>query len=149
MTDSNLGFEKFVQEANEYFNYLAEKLEHPGEQARASMIWRAVVHTIRGRIHMSEFLDFISPLPMLLKGMAIEGWKYHEKPEFKYETIEQMKTQVKAHQNEYGEYEFNWKIPTDEIITITLESMERYIPESQMEHIRGQLPVEVREVFHH
>ena len=149
MADTNLGYEKFVQEANEYFNKLANDLGHPNEQSRASMIWRSVVHTIRDRIHMSEFLDFISPLPMLLKAMAIEGWKYRDKPKYNYETIEQMKTLVKAHQNQYGEYEFDWKMPTEEIISITLESLARYIPESQMEQVRGQLPAEVKEVIPH
>lgn len=145
--NSNLNFEKFVQEAYEYFNTLAEELGHPNEQSRAAMIWRAVVHTIRDRIHMSEFLDMISPLPMLLKAMAIEGWKYRDKPLYDYTTIEQMKTLVKAHQNQYGEYEFDWSNPTDEIITTVIRSLERYIPESQLEQIRGQLPAEVKEVI--
>lgn len=149
MANSTLGFEKFVQEANEYFKQLAADFGHPNEDARASMIWRAVIHTIRDRIHMGEFLDFISPMPMILKGMAIEGWKFRDKPKHDYETIEQMKTLVKARQNDFGEYEFDWKNPTEEMITTTLESLEKYVPESQMEQVRGQLPEEIKDVIPH
>jgi len=57
-----------------------------------------------------------------------------------------MKTQVKALQNQYGESEFNWSKGTDEIISITLDSLRRYFTEGQMQHIRNQLPEEVQVV---
>lgn len=146
MESSNLGFDKYVHDANEYFKYLATKLGHPDEQNRVVFIWRAVMHTIRDRIHISESIDLISPLPMILKGMYVEGWKYHDKPLYDFETLEQMKTQVKALQNKYGEARFDWSKPTDEIISITLESLEKYVPAEQMEQIRNQLPDDIKEV---
>jgi len=138
--------EKYVHDANEYISMLAEKLGHPAEHRRVMIIWRAVMHTIRDRIQISESLDLISPLPMILKGMYTLGWKYHDTPPLDYETLEQMKVQVKAHQNQYGESDFNWSKGTDEIISITLDSLERYFTEGQMEHIRNQLPKEVQSV---
>jgi uncharacterized protein (DUF2267 family) len=146
MEYSNLELEKYLHETHDYINELATDLGHPDEPRRVMIIWRAVMHTIRDRIHISESLDLISSLPMLLKGIYTVGWKYHEKPPLDYETIEQMKTRVKALQNQYGESEFDWAIGTDEIISITLDSLERYLSEGQMEHIRAQLPENVEEV---
>ncbi len=146
MNSSNLELEKYLHETNDYFNQLAEDLGHPEERQRAMIIWRAVMHTIRDRIQISESLDLISPFPMILKGMYVNGWKYHDAPPYDFETLEQMKTQVKALQNEYGESEFDWSKGTDEIISITLDSLERYVTECQMEHVRGQLPENVEEV---
>ncbi len=123
---------------------MANDLGHPEEKQRVMIIWRAVMHTIRDRIQISESLDLISPLPMILKGIYTTGWKYTEKPPYDFTTIEQMKTQVKALQNQYGEQEFSWSKSTDEIISIVLDSLERYLPEGQMEHIRGQLPQEIK-----
>lgn len=145
---ANHNFDKYAHEAHKYFNELAEVYGHPDEQVRASMIWRAVMHVLRDRMHPGEVLDLISPLPLILKGMMLEGWKYREKPLYDYTTIEQMKTLVKAHQNELGEYEFNWEEPTADLISLTLDSLKRYVPESQMNHIRGQLPKEVQELVH-
>ncbi|MDX1642558.1 MAG: DUF2267 domain-containing protein [Balneolaceae bacterium] len=146
MEYSNLELEKYVHETHDYINQLAEDLGHPEEPRRAMIIWKAVMHTIRDRIQISESFDLISPLPMILKGMYTLGWKYHETPPLNYETMEQMKTEVKAHQNKYGESEFDWSKGTEEIISITLDSLERYFSDGQMDHIRNQLPQEVQPV---
>lgn len=146
MDYSNLELEKYIHETHDYINRLAEDLGHPEEQRRVMIIWRAVMHTIRDRITISESMDLISSLPMILKGMYTMGWKYHETPPLEYETMEQMKTRVKAFQNQYGESEFDWGKGTDEIISITLDSLERYFSDGQMEHIQNQLPQEVKAV---
>lgn len=142
MNDLNL--ENHIQEVNEYINHLAEELGHPKEKQRVMIIWRAVMHTIRDRIQISESFDLISPLPMILKGIYTLGWKYTETPPYDFTTIEQMKTQVKALQNQYGEQEFGWSKPTDEIISIVLDSLQKYLPEGQIEHIRNQLPQQIK-----
>lgn len=141
-------FEKFIHEAHEYFNHLASELGHPNEQKRVVIIWRAVMHTIRDRIHMSEALDLASPLPMILKGMFIEGWKFRDKPLYNFDTLDEMKTQVKAHQNRYGEAKFDWSKSTEEIISITLDSLTKYVPAEQLEQIRNQLPKDIKRVVH-
>jgi len=74
------------------------------------------------------------------------GWKYSDTPPYNYKTMEQMKTQVKHLQIQYGEQDFNWNKPTEEIISIVLDSLEKYFPEGQLEHIRGQLPQDVKDV---
>jgi uncharacterized protein (DUF2267 family) len=51
---TNLSFDKFAQEAHEYINELARELEHPEEKERVLIIWRAVMHTIRDRIHLGN-----------------------------------------------------------------------------------------------
>jgi len=143
MQYSDLELEKYVHETHDYINQLATDLGHPQETQRVLIIWRAVMHTIRDRIQISESLDLISPLPMILKGLYTVGWKYHETPPYNYKTIEGMKDQVKELQSQYGESDFDWNLSTEEIISITLDSLTRYVPEDQMEHIRIQLPENV------
>jgi|SRR6056297_186684 len=137
-------FSKYTEEANNYINQLAADLDHPEEQNRTLLAWRAVMHTVRDRIQISESFDLISSLPMILKGMYTLGWKYHEKPPLDYTTIEEMKVQVKARQNQYGESEFDWNKGTDEIISIVLDSLNRYLTEDHIKHIQSQLPEEVK-----
>lgn len=144
---NSLNLEKHYQEAHKYINHLAEQLGHPEEKQRALIIWKAVMHTIRGRIQISESLDLISQFPLFLKGMYVDQWKYHEKPPKDYDTVEQMKNMVKNLQSRYGEAEFNWDMPTEEIIATTLDSLKEYVSEGQMAHIKGQMPAEVKSVF--
>ena len=143
---TNLSFEKFAQEAHEYINELANDLGHPEEKERTLIIWRSVMHTLRDRIHMGESFQIFAPLPMILKGIYVEDWKYSEKPKKDFETMEEFENEVKALQRRYGEQDFNWNKSTDEIISITINSLKRYMNESQLQHIKDQLPKEVKEV---
>lgn len=147
MAQSNPGFEKFVQDANSYVKKLAADLGHPDELGRVFIIWRAVMHAIRERIQISESFDLMSQLPLLLKGMYVHNWKYHEKPPLDYDTIEEMKTVVKKYQDQYGEQQFDWSKSTEEIISITLLSLNEYLTEGQLEHVKGQMPEEVKSLF--
>lgn len=144
---TNLSFEKFAQEAHEYVNELAQDLGHPEEKERVLQVWRSVMHTVRDRIHLGESFQIMDPLPMIFKGIYAENWKYSEKPPKDFDTIEEMKAEVKALQKQYGEQDFPWKKPTEEIISITIDSLKRYLDESQLQHLKGQLPKEVKAVM--
>lgn len=143
---TNLNFEKFAQDAHEYVNYLANELGHPEEKERVLKIWRAVMHTVRDRIHLGESFQVIAPLPMIFKGIYVENWKFSEKPTKDYDTVEEMKDEVKAHQAQYGEEDFPWKRPTEDIIAITLNSLGRFMHDQQLKHLKGQLPKEIQEL---
>ncbi|RAV28637.1 DUF2267 domain-containing protein [Sinomicrobium soli] len=86
---------------------------------------------------------------MILKGIYVEGWKHTAHPPLNYTTLEDMKSCVKSLQNQYGERQFPWKKPTEQIIADTLNSLKRYIPEAQIEHIRTQMPREVKTYLEH
>lgn len=144
-TQSN--FDNFAQDAQKYTNEIAEALGHPDENKRALILWRAVLHTVRDRIHIGEALDLIGPLPMIYKGIYVEGWKYSETPPLDFKSMEAMKIQVKKLQNQYGEQDFDWSKSTEELIAIILNSLLRFMPASQLEHILGQMPEEVKETL--
>lgn len=147
MTNSQLHFDKHVHEANEYLKKLAADLGHPEELSRVFIIWRAVMHTIRDRIHIGESFHLMSQLPLLLKGMYVHNWKYHAKPPLDFDTIEGMKDEVKKHQDQYGEQQFDWSKSTEDIISITLSSLNNYLTEGELNHIKGQVPEEVKLLF--
>lgn len=144
--DSNPSFNKFAKEAYDYVNELARDLEHPEEKERVLTIWRAVMHTLRDRIHLGESFQIIHPLPMIFKGIYVEDWKYSEKPPKDFDSVEEMKDEVKKIQAQYGEEDFPWKKSTEEIITITLNSLKRFMSGNQLQHIKDQLPKGVKEL---
>lgn len=143
---TKLSFEKFAKEAHEYINQLATDLGHPEEKERVMMIWRAVMHTIRDRIHLGESFQLMDPLPMILKGYYVQNWKYSEKPPMDYDTIEEMKNEVKKLQDMYGEEDFPWSKSTEDIIAITIHSLHRYLSDSQLQHLKGQMPKNIKEL---
>jgi uncharacterized protein (DUF2267 family) len=145
---SNLNFDKFAKEAYDYVTELARDLGHPNEKERILKIWRAVMHTVRDRIHIGESMQLMHPLPMIFKGIYVENWHYNEKPPKDFNTIEEMKKEVKAVQAQYGEEDFPWEKSTEEIISITINSLSRFMQGNQLEDIKDQLPKEIKELVH-
>ncbi len=145
MATEHLSFEKFAQDAHRYINELAEDLGHPDEKNRVLIIWRSVMHSVRDRIHQGESLEVIAPLPMIFKGIYVENWNYSEKPRLDYQTIEEMKDEVKDQQALWGEEDFPWSKSTEEIISITLSSLKRFMSEGQLEQIIDHMPKQIKE----
>lgn len=143
---SNLSFDKFAKEAYDYVGNLASDLGHPEEKERVLIIWRAVMHTVRDRIHLGEAMQIMDPLPNIFRGIYAENWKYSEKPPKNYSSIEEMEEEVKILQAQYGEEDFPWKKSTEEIISITINSLSRFLQDEQLHHLRDQLPKEVKEL---
>jgi uncharacterized protein (DUF2267 family) len=143
---SHLSFDKFAKEAYDYVNDLARDLGHPEEKERVLIIWRTVMHALRDRIHMGEAMQLMDPLPTIFRGIYAENWKYNEKPPNTFSSIEEMKEEVKSLQAQYGEEDFPWKKPTEEIISITINSLDRFLQGKQLQHLKDQLPKEVKEL---
>lgn len=143
---SSLNFDKFTHEANDYINELSSELGHPDEQEKVLTLWRAVMHTIRDRISHAESFNLISQLPTVMKGLYTENWKYTEKPPLRYKTIDEMADEVEKEQANYGESRFSWDESTAKLISIVLNSMQRYISEGELEDIKAQFPQELKEV---
>jgi uncharacterized protein (DUF2267 family) len=142
----SVNFERFAQEGNEFINELADKLGHPQEKATTMIILRSVLAAIRNSITVAESLDFISQMPMPLKALYVDQWKFREKPE-RINSIEDFKTRVKLEQVKYGESQFDWPEHTDEIIKTVISCLGKYVSEGQMEHVRNMMSKEVQPLF--
>lgn len=145
MKTTQANFNDFAYDAEEYVRELAKAINQPGENKRVLILWRAVMHTIRDRIHFGEALDIVDPLPMIFKGIFVENWKFSEKPPLDFKTMKEMEREVEKNQQDQGEIDFDWNFSTKELIGIVLKSLTKFLPKQQMEHILGQLPKEVQE----
>ncbi len=141
-----LFFDKYAQEGNKFLKDLAEELGHPDEVNRTAIVLRSILHVFRDRITISESFDFMSQLPMFLKAVYVENWKYQEKPE-RIKTVEEFKERVKEEQAKYGEQEFDWKIHTDEIIKRVFKVIGKYVSEGEIRDIYAQLPDDLHPLF--
>lgn len=142
----NIKFDKFTNEANGFLNELSESLGHPAEQEKSLTVLRAVLHTIRDRITISESLDVLAQLPTMLKGIYVEQWKYRDTP-MKFGSLEEMTKEVEERQSKYGEKGFDWEMSTADIISITMRALSKYLTQGQMDHIKEQIPAEIKPVI--
>ncbi len=141
-----LNFDKYAQEGNFFLKSLAKSLGHPDETGRTGIVLRAVLHTLRDRITISESFNLISQLPMFLKAIYVDNWKYMEKP-LSIKKVEDFTREVEKHQDQYGEYEFNWEKSTEDIVKTVINELGIYISKGEFEDIMAQLPKELEEMF--
>lgn len=66
------------QETNRWLEALEDQLGCDRHQAYAAM--RAVMHVLRDRLEPASAMRLAAQLPMLLKGVYVEGWRPDETP---------------------------------------------------------------------
>lgn len=141
-----LNFEKYAQEGNLFVKNLAKSLGHPDETGRTGIVLRAVLHTLRERITISESFNMIAQLPMFLKAIYVENWKYREKP-LNIRKKEEFTEEVEKHQSQYGEQEFSWGKSTEDIVKVVFRELGTYITKGEFEDMTAQMPKELKELF--
>jgi uncharacterized protein (DUF2267 family) len=66
--------EHYAAKGNALLNELATELGIPGNKKAAARILRAVLHALRDRITVEESLQLLAQLPMVIKGIYVDGW---------------------------------------------------------------------------
>ncbi|MFO8130494.1 MAG: DUF2267 domain-containing protein [Bacteroidales bacterium] len=138
-----LHFNKYAEEGNKFLNKLAEELGYPEEKERTGIIMKAVLHTLRDRLTISESMDLLAQFPMFLKAVYVDEWKYLEKP-IKIKTQEAFEDYVKMLQKRYGEEQFDWEISTEDIVKTQIALLTKYISRGEMQDIIAQMPEDIK-----
>jgi len=141
----SINFNKYAEEGNALINHLAKNLGHPKETNRTSIILRAVLHAFRDRITIGESFNLLSQLPMFIKAIYVEGWKYREHP-VKFHK-EGFLEEIKRNQDQLGENELPWQESTEEIVKTVINELRSFVSKGEIDDILAQLPEDFRELF--
>lgn len=142
-----VNFDKFAHEGNEFINELAKKLHQTENKGQVSILVRAVLHVLRDRITIPQSFNLMAQLPMFLKGIYVDQWKYRERPA-SIRTMQEFCQAVEDEQAKYGEREFDWEASTEELVKAVLEVIGmRYISAGEISDIVSELPAELKQVF--
>lgn len=72
-------FDTTVQESNEWLKAIEGRLQ-PCDRQQAYGALRATLHVLRDRLPQDAVLGLSAQLPMLLRGLLLEGWRPSEGP---------------------------------------------------------------------
>jgi uncharacterized protein (DUF2267 family) len=72
-------YEQYAHEAHKIVKEVATELGDPVNVEQAERIMTTVLHTLRDILTPEESLHLISQLPMLLKGIYVNGWHLGKK----------------------------------------------------------------------
>jgi uncharacterized protein (DUF2267 family) len=67
-----------VQKTNEWLQEIMQELGTENRQ-QASVVLRATLHALRGRLPLEEMAHLGAQLPMLIRGTYHEGWSLWQK----------------------------------------------------------------------
>lgn len=140
-------FDKYAQEGQTFMNKLASNLQHPEDEATAARVLKAVLHTFRDSMQITEAFDFMAQLPMFLKAIFVDQWKYQETPK-KLRSLDAFVQEVEAEQAKMGERDFGWPESTEELVKATfLTIKEEYLTEGAAKDVLSQMSGEVQKLF--
>jgi uncharacterized protein (DUF2267 family) len=138
MTTGLAVFDTTVNETNRWLEALQEEVCCGRHEAYSVM--RAVLHALRDRLSPAGAMRLAAQLPLLLKGVFVEGWRPDETP-IRSRTADDFVERV-ASELPPG-FEFNPGFVTRAAIKVLWAHMHG----GALEKARGEVPADIRELW--
>ena len=75
-----MSFTEYRQRGLKFYKRVARELQVQDDLAYADRLVTCLLHVLRERMTISESLEFISVLPVHIKGVYVHGWKLNPSP---------------------------------------------------------------------
>ncbi|AYB32971.1 DUF2267 domain-containing protein [Chryseolinea soli] len=138
-------FEQYCQDARDFVNEIAVELGEPANKGQAERIMTSVLHTVREVLSPEESLHFIAQLPMMMKGIYVDGWRLETQNRIRSmnEFIECLILQSpRTALNDFGNGE---KAETN--ARAVLRVLSRHVATGEVKDIVSQFPVELADLW--
>ncbi|MEP7106646.1 MAG: DUF2267 domain-containing protein [Ferruginibacter sp.] len=134
-------FEKHAVKGNEFVTLVAEELEvSPGI---AGSIIRAVFHALRNRLTHEESFKLLALLPMALKGVYLDGWKY-DKDFNQISHMEDFLDEVRLEDGGMAGFEFADNSKAKTAIACIFRTLNYFVSYEEMNEILNVLSAELK-----
>jgi uncharacterized protein (DUF2267 family) len=137
-------FKNQCQEADHFIKDLSLLLGRPDDPDHGLRVLRSVLHALRKKITVFESLHIISQLPLMLKGIYVDGWEL-DQPVSDAETLEEFLFLIRNFTTS-SEIDFSNDEDAKEKIRIVFFALRQYVSEDELEHVRDELPKEIAEM---
>jgi len=142
----SLDFEKYATKGNEFVKLVAEDLKIPRDMA--GRIIRAVLHALRNRLSHEESFQLIAQLPMVLKGVYVDGWSF-DKDLTRIRHVEDFLDEVRKEDGGLAGYDFGNNIKARFTTGSVFKALSYFVSEGEMNDIIDVLPGEMKEFIRH
>ena len=100
---------------------------------------RAVLHTLRDRLPVTESANFAAQLPMLVRGFYYEGWKPESVPK------KMRRDEFLAAVQEHFQYSLHGGMPR--LVDGVIRALSRHIEPHAIQDIKQELPEDIVELL--
>lgn len=139
-------YQLYMEKAQVIIKEVAYELGFPEDQELAERMLKAVLHALRSRITIQESFQIMAQLPMLLKALYVEGWKYQEKPK-KIKSIGEFIREVVHEDSPLGHYDIRSAKDGENVIRTVLKVIRNHISEGEVLDILAVLPNDLKPLW--
>ena len=137
-------FEKYAAKGNEFLQLVAQDLEIPRE--KAERIVRVVLHALRNRLSHEESFQLMAQLPMVLKAVYVDGWKFSK--EFKrISNVEDFLDEIRKEDKNMAGYDLGNNSKARTVVAAVFKAMNYFVSEGEMNDMEAVLPQELSTVI--
>ena len=133
----SLDFEKNAVKGNEFVRLVAEELEVPLD--KAGRIIRAVFHALRNRMSHEESFQLLAQLPMSLKGVYVDGWRF-DKVFNRISYINDFLDEVRQEGVGLAGYDFGNNSKAAVAVASVFKALNYFVSEEEMNDILDVMP---------
>ncbi len=140
-------FDQHAQRGNEFLHLLAFELGDKSNKEAAERITRAVFRSLRNLLTLEENFQLIAQLPLILKGLYVEGWAPQKKRKKLSKILDDFYTEVIKEEGAKAWKDFSTEEEIKKGVNAVFTVLRMYISEGQMEDVKAVVPNELKILF--
>ena len=142
-----INIHKYADDAHVFLRQVAQELGNRNDVEHAARVTVAVLHTLREKISVEESIHLISQLPLILKGVYVDGWDITREFMSEANTLDEFLEEIREHAPRTAGRDFGDNQQTQENVMAVLRVMRNYVSEGEMNHIKQQMPKSIAVLF--
>lgn len=135
-------FDHYSAKGDYMLGELAAELRDPENIPRAARVLRCTLHALRRCLSIEESLHFISQLPLIIKGVYVDGWKISHKERTR--TWDEFLLDLSDTSNTPVDNDFNDRQNAAIAVAAVLRVLMAHISAGEMSNVVVQLPAPLR-----
>jgi uncharacterized protein (DUF2267 family) len=136
-------YDNYAAKSNQLLHELAFELGNEYDTPRAARVLRSTLHTFRNCLSTEESLQFIAQLPLIIKGVYVDGWKINRRERIR--TWEEFMQDIVDADGMPAEHDFVDTATSVKAVAAVFKVLRRYVSEGEMSDILDQLPQKIRQ----
>lgn len=141
-----MNYKLYIEKAQLMIEEVAEELGFPEDHHLAERMLRAVLHALRSRLTIQESFQMMAQLPMLMKALYVDGWKYREKPK-RIKHIGDFIREVVHEDFPLAHHDITTSKDGENVVRAVFKVLRNHISEGEINHILAVLPPELKELW--
>jgi len=141
-----MDFNSYAAKGNQIVNEVAAELGLSEDKDRAFRLLRATLHALRVRLTIPVSFQLMAQLPMAIKALYVEGWKYQDKPK-RIKEVGEFVREVIHEDSPAGHHDISTAKDGENAVRAIFKVLKNHISEGEVKDIILTMPPELRSLW--